>query len=121
MLRLEVMPLVPDFGESLSHPLNKINPNTRLKFTRDYRIFGQLSNFPDTPDEQPDHIIQTQPLPDGFTVGSASEEDGVTFGRGHLPKAPTILGVWHSYDACQEFTMLPLEANNILYWPLSQK
>ena len=81
MLRLELMPLISDFGESLQNPFNKVNPNTRLKFTRDYRIFGQISNFPDTPDEPSTHTIKTRSLPEGFMVGSSSEEDCVTFGR----------------------------------------
>lgn len=81
MLRLELMPLIPDFGESLQPPLGQVNPKTRLWFTRDYRIFGQFSNFPDSPEESPAQILQTSSLPDGLTVGSSSEEDGVTFGR----------------------------------------
>ena len=81
MMRLELMPLVPDFGESLQAPFTEIDPNVRLKFTRDDRIFDQFSNFPGANEEQLQHIIQTRPLPDGLTVATASEEDGVTFGR----------------------------------------
>ena len=81
MLRLELMPLIRDFGESLRHPLGQVNPKTRLWLTRDYRIFGQISNFPDSPDEEPAQILQTSPLPDGFTVGSSTEEDGIVFSR----------------------------------------
>ena len=79
------MPLVADFGESLAHPRGKINPYTHLKFTRDYRIFEQLSNFPDSSDNPPLSIIQTSPLPDGLTIGNASEEDGVILGRDDEP------------------------------------
>lgn len=84
MLRLELMPLILDFGESFQHRSEQVNPRTRLLFTRDYRIFGQFSNFPESPESPPAQILQTKTLPDGFTVGISSEEDGVTFGRfGH--------------------------------------
>ena len=78
MLRLELMPLVSDFGEGFYPQIEKIDPQTHLKFTRDDRIFGQFSNFPDTPDEQPKNIIRTRALPKGFTVRSAN---GLTCSR----------------------------------------
>jgi|SRR4051812_10841289 hypothetical protein len=81
MLRLELMPLIPDFGESLQHPMKQVNPYTHLKLTRDYRIFAQFSNFPDTFEEKSGTIIHTSALPEGFTIASASEEDGVVFTR----------------------------------------
>ncbi len=66
MLRLKLMPLVRDFGETLHHPLGVLRPQTHLVFTRDYRIFGQFSNFPDDPGDapQPRHIIVRALLPE---------------------------------------------------------
>ncbi len=80
MLRLELMPLVSDFGETLKHPIDQINPYTRLKFTRDYRIFAQLSNFPDSRGGFPDQSIKTRPLPNGLTIGTTIDDE-VTFSR----------------------------------------
>jgi hypothetical protein len=81
MLRLEIMPLVPDFGESLSSLLGQVNPKTRLMFTRDFRIFEQFANFPGAVNKTPTNVIKTSLLPGDLTVASVSEENGVTFNR----------------------------------------
>ena len=84
MLRLKLMPLVKDFGEILDHPLGKLSPYTSLLFTRDYRIFGQFSHFPDSLDqecvvERPSSI-QVMSLPKGLKLVSVNE-DGRRTGR----------------------------------------
>ncbi len=64
MLRLKLMPLVKDFGETPEHPLGVLHPKTQLIFTRDNRIFGQFSNTPSasTYARRPEHI-KVSPLP----------------------------------------------------------
>jgi hypothetical protein len=74
-LRLNLMPLVPDFGETLQHPCGLLHPKTHLVCTRDYRIFGQFSNFPDDPSYavRPKHI-EVAELPEGLKIVVLSED-----------------------------------------------
>lgn len=75
MLRLKLMPLVKDFGEFPEHPLGALNPQIQLVFTRDYRIFGQFSNFPDDPTDatRPRHI-KVSSMPAGLKIIVLSED-----------------------------------------------
>jgi hypothetical protein len=75
MIRLKLMPLVPDFGEFLDHPLGVLCPMTQLIFTRDNRIFEQFPHFPesDMGASQSCHI-QVSPLPPSLQIIELSEE-----------------------------------------------
>ncbi|MDO8407697.1 MAG: hypothetical protein Q7S95_00460 [bacterium] len=81
-IRLKLMPLVRDFGEILEHPLQVLHPNTALVLTRDYRIFGQLSNFPDTDRDarRPRHV-RVNSLPPGLKIIVTSEDFGTVYTR----------------------------------------
>ena len=74
-VRLKLMPLVLDFGETLERPTGAICPNTNLVFTRDYRIFGQFSNFMDSDEDAPKkrHIVSL-PLPEKLKLIVLCEE-----------------------------------------------
>jgi hypothetical protein len=84
MLRLKLMPLVKDFGETLNPPLGKLSPYISLLFTRDLRIFGQFSHFPRSLDQgyvaKRSTPIQVMSLPKGLKLISA-DEDGRRVGR----------------------------------------
>lgn len=78
MVRLILMPLISDFGESfefsskLSFPLS---PRTRLVFTRDHRIFEQFSNFPDKETKQA--VVSPKELPAGVTIAAIEDDKEV--------------------------------------------
>jgi len=64
MVHLKIMPLVPDFGECLDHPLKVLRPQTQLMLTRDYRLFAQFSNFiGSVADVSNPRHIKVSPLP----------------------------------------------------------
>jgi hypothetical protein len=77
MVRLILMPLIPDFGESLKFPAqmsSPLSPKTRLVFTRDYRIFGQFNNFPDRDPEKT--AVFPKELPAGVFISVSWEDPG---------------------------------------------
>lgn len=84
MIRLKIMPLVSDFGEILHHPLGTLNPLTQLVFTRDNRIFEQLSHFPDSTGKEsitrPKHI-QVAKLPPGLRIVVLHEDSDSEYTR----------------------------------------
>ncbi|HWB33763.1 MAG TPA: hypothetical protein VG753_00360 [Candidatus Paceibacterota bacterium] len=59
-----------------------LHPKTQLVFTRDYRIFGQFSNFPDEPAEaaRPKHV-EVSALPEELKIIVLSEETGTEYTR----------------------------------------
>lgn len=81
MLRLRLMPLVPDFGEYLDNPLGVVQPKTRLVFTQDYRIFEQFSHFPGTLEYSQALYLKVEPLPEKLQIIELAEDCEASYTR----------------------------------------
>jgi hypothetical protein len=68
------MPLVPDFGETLQHPLGELSPLTQLVFTRDFRIFEQFPHFPEGK-KAGIRYLRLSRLPEGLGIIIPNEEE----------------------------------------------
>lgn len=75
MLRLTIMPLITDFGETIEAAVkfgSPLNPKIRLTFARDYQIFDQFANFPDK--ESCGSVVRPRELPAKIKVRVIKED-----------------------------------------------
>ncbi len=82
ILTLELIPLIPDFGESLATARRKLYSQTHLMLTWDEHIFRQIPGFRERHGEMAmKPAFEPYPLPEGLGVGAVDVEGDVVFER----------------------------------------
>lgn len=82
ILALELIPLIPDFGESIATERKKLHPQTRLMLTWDEHIFRQIPGFKERHGGRASKpAFESRPLPEGLEVGAVDVQGDVVFER----------------------------------------
>lgn len=82
MLTLELVPLIPDFGESVATTRKRLYPQTRLMLVWDEVIFRQIPGFKERHGgENPKPAFESRPLPEGLEIGVVDAQGELVFER----------------------------------------
>jgi hypothetical protein len=82
ILALELIPLIPDFGESIATERKKLHPQTRLMLAWDEPLFRQIPGFKERHGggaSKP--AFASWPLPEGLAISAVEMSGAVVFER----------------------------------------